>query len=118
MQQRSRCSKSMQRPCAAARRLHGSRQEFSAPQDTWRPLPHTFNAQKGIRRHHPQLWRQHWHAVAVVHYTDAKPWQEGHSDHAEYQDLVQLWWRVFHSGRPALTGGSAARGPPPPAPSA
>lgn len=44
----------------------------------WRPLPHTFNAQKGIRRHHPRLWEAHWGEAAVLHITDAKPWQAEH----------------------------------------
>ncbi len=59
--------------------------------DTWRPLPCTYNAQKGMRRHHPHLWQQHWDAVAVLHYTDAKPWQEGQPENGdEYADLVEL----------------------------
>lgn len=26
-------------------------------QESWQPLPHTFNCQKGIKQHHPQLWK-------------------------------------------------------------
>lgn len=47
-------------------------------QGAWTPLPWTFNAQKGIRHHHPHLWQRHWSKVTVIHYTDAKPWQADH----------------------------------------
>lgn len=33
---------------------------------------------QGIRDHHPELWEAHRDHVAVLHYTDAKPWQPGH----------------------------------------
>lgn len=74
------------RPCRTAPRATNRRVLSRAGQDflnhvyagAWRPLPPTFNAQKGMRRHHPGLWRRHWGDVAVLHYTDAKPWQRDH----------------------------------------
>lgn len=48
------------------------------PQGVWRPLPPAFNAQRGIRRHHPQLWSALWPQVSIIHFTDGKPWQQGH----------------------------------------
>jgi lipopolysaccharide biosynthesis glycosyltransferase len=64
-------------------------------QGTWKALPHTYNAQKGIKRHHPQLWAASWDQVAVVHYTDAKPWHPEHPEHEHYRELVELWWRAY-----------------------
>ncbi|KAL4457680.1 hypothetical protein ABPG75_012545 [Micractinium tetrahymenae] len=64
-------------------------------QESWQQLPHTFNCQKGIKHHHPQLWQERWDEVAILHYTDAKPWQREHPEHEQHRELVQLWWRVF-----------------------
>ncbi|PRW56181.1 glycosyl transferase [Chlorella sorokiniana] len=60
-------------------------------QGVWRPLPPAFNAQRGIRGHHPQLWDALWPQVSIIHYTDGKPWQEGHPDNERDADLVELW---------------------------
>lgn len=42
------------------------------PQASWHALPHTFNAQKVIKLHHPHLWRPQ--ELCVIHYVDEKPW--------------------------------------------
>jgi lipopolysaccharide biosynthesis glycosyltransferase len=75
------------------------------PQDEWVPLPQTFNLQKGIMRHHPELWAPQ--QASIIHYTDRKPWDDPqHADHAGYADIVGLWWRVYRSG-----GGRRRAGP-------
>ncbi|KAL4442954.1 hypothetical protein ABPG77_008445 [Micractinium sp. CCAP 211/92] len=75
--------------------------------DCWQQLPHTFNCQKGIKQHHPKLWKEHWHEVAILHYTDAKPWQRDHPEHKQHRELVELWWRVYD--RASVAAGLAAR---------
>jgi alpha-N-acetylglucosamine transferase len=47
--------------------------------DTWRPLPPTYNLQKSIKAHHPELWVPD--TAHVWHFTDRKPW-DAH-DHEE-----------------------------------
>lgn len=61
--------------------------------NVWQPLPHTFNLQKGIKHHHPELWCPF--DSAVIHYTDKKPWQGRDGENSAYVDIVDLWWRVY-----------------------
>lgn len=63
----------------------------------WRPLPHTYNAQKCIRCHHPHMWRLA--DVAVLHYVDSKPWNPNDPANASWQDLNALWWEAFEGGK-------------------
>ncbi len=60
----------------------------------WRHLPYTYNAQKRIKYHHPDLWA--FDDVAVVHYVDEKPWSHRFSEeNMAYQDIVEYWWQVY-----------------------
>lgn len=74
--------------------------------DTWRKLPYTYNAQKTIQRHHPDLWRLQ--DVAVIHYVDAKPWDRDHPEHQQFKDIVELWWRLYDSQSQQGSSGSGA----------
>ncbi|GAB4820789.1 hypothetical protein N2152v2_007835 [Parachlorella kessleri] len=72
--------------------------------DSWRALPFTFNAQKVMKLHHPELWSLS--EVNIIHYVDHKPWDRECPAHAPYQDLVDLWWGIFEGrhqpGPPAM----------------
>lgn len=64
--------------------------------NTWRPLPPTYNLQKSIKAHHPELWAPD--GAHVWHFTDRKPWDARHNEeNAPFRELVDEWWRV-HSG--------------------
>jgi hypothetical protein len=77
-------------------------------QDTWRPLPWTYNAQKVIKYHHPHLWDIS--KIVNIHYVDAKPWNRDDPGNAPYQDIVAYWWDVYE-GRAAGCGRLRAPGP-------
>ncbi|CAG9460727.1 unnamed protein product [Pedinophyceae sp. YPF-701] len=79
----------------------------------WRALPVAFNAQKFIRMHHPDLFDVD--SVAIIHYTDAKPWHREHPEHENFQDIVNLWWSIYEAGNAdrmhaAAAGGAKAAG--------
>ena len=42
---------------------------YHSERGTWCPLSHAFNGQKGIARHHPELWKATLAELAVIHYT-------------------------------------------------
>jgi inositol 3-alpha-galactosyltransferase len=62
----------------------------------WIQLPPSYNLQKGIRHHHPELWAPL--EAHVLHYTDFKPWNDtNHPENASNADIVCLWWKIFDS---------------------
>ena len=62
-------------------------------QSKWTALPFTYNAQKVIKYHHPELWR--FQELHIIHYVDAKPWDRLDPSHSLYQELVDFWWDTF-----------------------
>jgi inositol 3-alpha-galactosyltransferase len=66
---------------------------------TWAPLPPSYNLQKGIKGHHPELWAPS--SAHVLHFTDDKPWVGGMEapQHAEHADIVSMWWQAYEAGR-------------------
>lgn len=62
--------------------------------DTWKHLPYTYNAQKRIKVHHPNLWDLQ--QIHVVHYVDEKPWSHRWAvENIEYREEVELWWDIY-----------------------
>jgi lipopolysaccharide biosynthesis glycosyltransferase len=62
--------------------------------DSWQALPWGFNAQKGIRHHHPDVWRLD--EVFIVHFTDRKPWNaRHHEENAAHRDICDWWWGLY-----------------------
>lgn len=61
----------------------------------WFQLPPSYNLQKGIRHHHPDIWAP-WEAH-VLHYTDFKPWNDiNHPENVLHADIVCLWWKILN----------------------
>jgi len=65
-----------------------------------------YNAQKGIKLHHPQLWSKAYNnnsnkkerdtAIKVLHYTDKKPWSDRwHEENKAHRDICDLWWDIY-----------------------
>lgn len=65
-----------------------------------------YNAQKGIKIHHPQLWskacnnnsnkKDGYTAIKVLHYTDKKPWSDRwHDENKAHRDICDLWWDIY-----------------------
>ncbi|KAL4534618.1 hypothetical protein Ndes2526B_g05553 [Nannochloris sp. 'desiccata'] len=64
-------------------------------QHTWQPLSTSFNLQKGIRWHHPELWFPE--EAAIIHYTDCKPWHgRDHPENVDYSEIVTWWWDTYN----------------------
>ena len=66
-------------------------------------MPAAYNLQKGIRRHHPELWAPE--TAFILHYTDVKPWQGmDHPENKDHEDIVKWWWKVFENKSDAASG--------------
>lgn len=62
----------------------------------WHQMPWTYNAQKSIRSHHPDLW--HLEDIYILHFTDKKPWDNcDHNENRQHRDICDLWWYIFKS---------------------
>lgn len=66
----------------------------------WQALGYTYNAQKRIKTHHPNLWDLN--DIHILHYVDEKPWSHRYAkENKEYGEEVERWWHVFE-GNSAL----------------
>lgn len=76
-----------------------------------------YNAQKGIRLHHPHLWRSQAHmkhaktestsssngtGIKVLHYTDKKPWNDRwcEENREAHKDICDFWWDIYEGKAP------------------
>ncbi|PRW55990.1 glycosyl transferase [Chlorella sorokiniana] len=60
----------------------------------WRHLPYSYNGQKRIKVHHPDLWDMS--DIYIIHYVDEKPWSHRYSEeNLAYKEECDYWWDVF-----------------------
>lgn len=60
----------------------------------WKHLPWSYNAQKRIKHHHPDLWDLP--NIFAIHYVDEKPWSQRYSEeNLRYKEECDYWWDVF-----------------------
>lgn len=63
----------------------------------WHGLPYIYNTLQYVWFNLPELWR--WSSVRLIHYQYEKPWEADHPKRDKLAPLIDVWWRVYETGR-------------------